>query len=135
MNLKTFFLINAIMFIPFGIGMLLIPSPIFSMIEVNLDSDGLLMASTVGSMLLSFGIICLVARNEKQHSLSLQALLLGNLSFHIIDSTLTFRGAMTGVMNELGFIFSTMHLLFAIGFLFYYLKMRKAHFSANASIA
>ena len=135
MNLKTFLTINALLFIPFGVGMLLTPSLIFSMIDVNLDDDGLLMASTVGSMLWSFGILCLLARNEQENSLSLQALLVGNLSFHTIDCFLTFKGAYSGVMNSLGFIFSGMHLLFALGFLFYYLKTRIGHPVPSTTVA
>ena len=123
MNLKTFLTINAVMFIPFGIGMLLMPTFIFEMIDVNLDSDGILMANTVGSMLLSFGLICLFARNITAKSQALNALLIGNLSFHAIDSFLTFKGAFTGVMNNLGFIFSGMHFVFAIGLIYFYYQM------------
>lgn len=124
MNLKSFFTINAILFIPFGVGMLIIPSTLFQLLDVNLDGDGLLMASTVGSMLLSFGITCLAARNFEGYSTTLLAILLGNLSFHTIDCILTFKGAFTGEMNNLGYVFSAMHFLFAAGFLFYYLKIK-----------
>lgn len=114
------------MFIPFGIGMLLMPSLIFPMIGVHLDSDGLLMASTVGSMLFSFGLICLLAKNLTYDSPGFTALLVGNLSFHLIDSVLTLRGAASGVMNSFGYAFSAMHFVLAIGFLIYVLKARKA---------
>ncbi|MFK7920562.1 MAG: hypothetical protein AB8H47_01335 [Bacteroidia bacterium] len=124
MSIKTFLVLNSIMFIPFGIGMLLFPSPIFGMLDVQLDSDGLLMASTVGSMLLSFGLICLIARNVKENSPALEAILVGNLCFHTIDSFLTFRGASSEVMNSLGYMFSSIHLLFAVGFLFYFITLK-----------
>ena len=126
MNLKTFLTLNAILFIPFGLGMLIMPTFIFEMIDVQLDSDGLLMANTVGSMLFSFGLICLAARNADEQTLALQAVLIGNFSFHAIDFFLTGKGAFTGVMNELGYMFSGMHLLFALGFLFFYLKMKSS---------
>jgi len=121
MKLSTFLTINALMFIPFGVGMLLMPSTIFPMIGVNLDGDGLLMASTVGSMLLSFGVTCLVSRNA-QYSQGLKAVLFGNLSFHLIDSLLTFRGAFSDTMNSFGYMFSSMHLILAIGFLVYIIR-------------
>lgn len=118
MKLSTFLTINAVMFIPFGAGMLVVPAIIFPMLDVELSADGLIMASTVGSMLFSFGITCLVARNV-EFSHGLKAVLFGNLSFHLIDSFLTFRGAYLGVMNELGYLFSSMHLILAIGFFAY----------------
>ena len=89
------------------------------MIGVDLDNDGLLMASTVGSMLLSFGIISYLSRNEKQNAIGMKAILTGNLLFHSIDSFLTFKGAFTDVMNSMGYLFSSLHFLFALGFLYY----------------
>ena len=124
MKLKTFLTINAVMFIPFGIGMLLLPSLIFPIISVNLDADGTLMASTVGSMLLSFGLICFVSRDEEQSSVGMKAILIGNLCFHTVDFILTGQGAYAGVMNAVGYMFSTLHFLFALGF-FYFLKLSK----------
>lgn len=124
MRLKSFLILNAIMFMPFGIGMLLIPAPIFGMLDVQLDSDGLLMASTVGSMLLSFGLICLITRNVKENTPALEAVLLGNLCFHAIDSFLTFRGASGEIMNSFGYVFSILHLLFAVGFLYYFITLK-----------
>jgi len=95
------------------------------MIGVNLDGDGLLMAGTVGSMLFSFGLICLLARNVSFESGAMIPLLAGNLSFHLIDSILTFNGAISGTMNSFGFMFSAMHFILSIGFLLYLLKAMK----------
>jgi len=131
MKLSTFLRINAVMFIPFGFGMLLMPSLIFPMIGVQLDGDGLLMASTVGSMLLSYGLICLLARNLPFSSAGIVAILAGNLCFHLIDSLLTFRGALSGVMNSFGFIFSAMHFALAIGFLVYLIKAQNIQSSSK----
>lgn len=123
-KLRPFLTINAILFFPFGLGMLIIPSPIFNMLDVILDNDGLLMARMVGSMLLSFGLICFIARDFERPSVALEAILLGNLIFHIIDSVLTSKGAITGEMNNIAYVFSTMHLLVAIGFFYFYLKFK-----------
>lgn len=125
MKLKLFLTINAIMFIPFGIGMLTMPSTIFPMIGVYLDADGLEMASTVGSMLLSFGLLCLFSRNESNNTAGMKAILIGNLTFHTIDSFLTGKAAVTGVMNQMGFMFSFMHFLLAVGFLYFLTKTNR----------
>lgn len=125
MKLKTFLTINAIIFIPFGIGMLTMSSFIFPMIEVNLDVDGFLMASTVGSMLLSFGIICLISRNENPNTVRIKAILIGNLTFHSIDFFLIGKGAYTELMNTMGYLFSSLYFLFALGFLYFLLKTKE----------
>lgn len=132
MTLSTFLKINAILFIPFGIGMLMMPSILFPMIGVNLDGDGLLMASTVGSMLFSFGLICLLARNVSLESNAIIPSLAGNFSFHLIDSILTFKGAFSGVMNAFGYMFSSMHFILTIGFLVFIFKAKRGAIAHQA---
>ena len=132
MKLATFLSINAFMFVPFGVGMLLIPQFIFPMVGVHLDPDGLVIASTVGSMLLSFGLICWFSKNESPYSIGMKAILIGNLVFHSIDSFLTGKGAITGVMNSMGFMFSSMHFLFALGFL-YFLRLNSRNAKETAA--
>lgn len=105
MKLNTFLTINAFMIVPFGLGMLTLQSLIFPLVGVHLDADGLVMASTVESMLLSFGLICFLRRNESLTSIGMLAILTGNLVFHSLDSFLTGKGAITEVMNQMGFIF------------------------------
>ncbi len=122
MNIKQFLTINAFMFIPFGIGMLTLPNLIFPVLDVKLSADGLLMARTVGSMLFSFGLICLFARNAERNSVGMTAVLIGNFSFHTIDFLLTGMGALSETMNPLGFMFSSIHLMFALGFLYFLVK-------------
>lgn len=126
MTLRKFLTINGIMFIPFGLMMLLIPNLFFPMLAVDLDGDGLMMASMVGSMLLSFGLICWFARDAGQNSPGMRAILIGNMTFHAIDSFLTGKASITGAMNEVGFVFSTMHLVLAAGFGFYLWKLTMA---------
>ncbi|MBI1228093.1 MAG: hypothetical protein GC192_22865 [Bacteroidetes bacterium] len=125
MTLKTFLTINAAMFVPFGLGMLSVPLLLFPVLDVHLDGDGLLMAKTVGSMLLSFGVMCFLSRREPLGSAGMKAVLFGNFLFHAFDCLLTGKGAYTGDMNNMGYIFSTMHLLFALGFMYFLIDSKK----------
>lgn len=125
MKLNTFLTINAFMIVPYGLGMLTLPSLIFPLVGVHLDADGLVMASTVELMLLSFGLICFLRRNESLTSIGMLAILTGNLVFQSLDSFLTGKGAITEVMNPMDFIFSGMRFIFAIGFLYFLIKARK----------
>ena len=119
MTLKTFLSINGIMFVPFGVLMLTLPSKLFPMLGLNLAVDGLVMASMVGSMLLSFGVICWLGRKGVSGSVEMRALLVGNFLFHTIDSFLTAKAAFLGDMYAIGYVFSSMHLVFALLFLYY----------------
>jgi len=122
MTLRNFLSINGILFIPFGLMMVLIPTILFPILNVILDGDGLVMARTVGSMLLSFGLICWFARDVQEDNYLLQAIIIGNFTFHTIDSFLTGQAAFNGTMNEIGFVFSTMHFVLAVGFAYYLRK-------------
>ena len=70
--------------------------------------------------------VCLLGRNGAGPSIEMRALLVGNLLFHSIDSFLTGKAALLGVMNGAGYMFSSMHFLFALGFLFYIRKFHQA---------
>lgn len=123
MTLKKFFLTNAILFVPFGLGMLLVPTIVFPMFGILLDPDGELMARVFGSALLNFGVICYLVRSEPNGSTSIRAILIGNFLFHAFDSISTFIAAYNGVMNSMGWMFSSLHFLLAVGF-FYFLISR-----------
>jgi len=113
------------MFVPFGALMLALPSKLFPLLGLNLAADGLVMASTVGSMLLSFGVVCWLGRKGAPQAREMQALLVGNALFHSIDSFLTGKAALLGDMNAIGYVFSSMHLVFAVLFL-YFIWVNKA---------
>lgn len=119
MKLKAFLLINAWIFVPFGIAMLIIPAVLFPWFGINLDDDGLLMARVVGSSLFTLGLISYLMRDESGTSAGLRALLVGSMIFHFIDASTTFVGTVNGTMNTLGWMFSSMHFILALGFLYY----------------
>lgn len=121
MSLKNFLVVNAILFVPFGMMMLAIPGILFPMFGIDLDADGILMARVFGSALMNFGVMCYLVRNESKGSIGLKTILIGNLIFHAIDAISTFIASYDGTMNTLGWMFCGLHFVLAIGFL-YYLK-------------
>lgn len=125
MSLQRFLIINAILFVPFGLLMIAVPGILFPIFGIDLDSDGILMARVFGSALMNFGIICYLARKEPNQSTGLKAILIGNFIFHSIDAISTFMASYDGTMNTLGWMFCGLHFVLALGFLYYLLKIRK----------
>jgi len=119
MTLKRFLITNAILFVPFGAAMIFIPTILFPMFGVELDSDGALMARVFGSALLNIGLMCYLVRSEPLHSNGVRAILIGNFLFHAIDAVSTFIASYNGVMNTLGWMFFGLHTILALGFLYY----------------
>ena len=125
MKLPTFLTINAVLFVPFGLTMLLVPALLFPLFGIDLDADGILMARVFGPALFNFGLICYLIRKEQQFTIGMKAVLVGNFLFHAIDAISTLIASLNGVMNTLGWLFFTLHLVLAIGFLVYILQKPK----------
>lgn len=119
MTLKSFLILNAILFVPFGLGMLLMPGVLFPLFGIDLDADGILMARVFGSALFNLGLICYLIRSESYNAVATKAILTGNFLFHVFDSISTFIASYTGVMNSLGWMFTGLHFVLALGFLFF----------------
>lgn len=119
MSLKSFLVLNAILFIPFGIFMIIMPGILFPFFEINLDADGLLMARVFGSALANIGLMCYLVRDEPRSSIGIKAILFGNLFFHAIDAFSTGAATYLGTMNLLGIMFTGLHFFLALGFLYY----------------
>lgn len=119
MKLKLFLVINAVLFVPFSTAMLLIPKLLFSIFGIDLDADGILMARVFAAALFNFGLICYLIRSENIFGAGIRAILIGNFIFHALDAVSTGVASYTGVMNSLGWMFFGLHLVLAIGFLYF----------------
>ena len=119
MSLKSFLLLNAILFIPFGIGMITMPGMLFPFFGIDLNADGLLMARVFGSALANLGLMCFLVRDEIRGSVGMKAILYGNLFFHAIDAFSTGWATYLGTINSLGLMFTGMHFILALGFLYF----------------
>ncbi|MBX2877088.1 MAG: hypothetical protein KTR30_33520 [Saprospiraceae bacterium] len=119
MTLRNFLILNAILFVPFGLIMLILPGDLFPLFGIDLDADGILMARVFGSALLNLGLICYLVRAEPTDSSAMKAVLIGNFLFHAFDALSTFVASYTGVMNSLGWMFTSLHFVLAVGFLYF----------------
>ena len=127
MKLQKFLLINGLIFIPFGILMFTVPNLLFPIFGINLDSDGTLMARVSGSAVLSLGLICYLVRQEESSSRSMNAILWGNFVFHLLDTVSTGLASFKTDMNSLGWMFTSLHLLLSLGFLYFILLNKSNH--------
>ena len=95
LNLKYIFLVNAILAVLFGLGFMILPKPIMTMIGFSDGADGPTAMRFFGILVFGVGIIAFGIRNE-EHSPVRQTILLGFCSnytlmtlYHFIFCDLT----------------------------------------------
>ena len=119
MKLKSFLIITAIIYIPFGIGMMLIPYQLFGIYGFDLNADGAILGRVVGAAIVGLGLINYLSRNEDLSSVSLRAILIGNLVYHVLDTFIDFFPTYQGVVNAFTWSFVVLHIVLAIGFAYF----------------
>lgn len=116
MKLSTFSIIWAILYIGFGLGLLLIPVQFMDAYGVSLDDDGTMMARILGAALTSFAIVFWLNRNTPATDKSWHNVLLASLIYNIIDIPIVLVATLEGVMNALGWMPVGLHLFLAATF-------------------
>ena len=85
MKLPRFLLITAIIYIPFGIAMALVPAFLYGFYGFDLGTDGLILGRVVGAAIIGMGIINFMARKGLESSGVMKAILSGNLVYHLLE--------------------------------------------------
>ena len=122
MNLKSFLTITAIIYIPFGLGMMLIPFELFGFYGFELNAAGAILGRVVGAAIVGMGLINYLSRNEVITSPALRAILIGNMVYHVLDTVIDFFPTYQGVVNSWTWSFVGLHIVLAIGFGYFLFK-------------
>lgn len=122
MNIKTFLLLTAIIYLPFGLMMLLFPLELFGFYGFELNEAGAILGRVVGAAIIGMGLINYFSRKEGLASLAVRAVLIGNLVYHLIDLIAVGIPTIEGVVNGWTWSFVGLHLVLSIGFGYFLLK-------------
>ncbi len=118
MKRSTFLAISAILALLFGLGFLLFPQASVTAFGMEATPGVLSFARALGSILVGLGILNWMARNDRM-SASLRAILWGNFIIQAILSVLNIFDITSGVVNASAWFGEVVHVLLAIGFLYY----------------
>lgn len=124
MNLKTFLTITAFIYIPFGLGMVLIPYELFGFYGFELNASSAMLGRVVGAAIIGMGLMNYLSRNAGLESSALRAILIGNLVYHAMDTVIDFFPTYQGVVNAWTWSFVGLHIVLALGFA-YFLFVKK----------
>ncbi len=122
MKLKSFLLLTAIIYLPFGLMMLLFPLELFGFYGFELNEAGAILGRVVGAAIIGLGLVNYFARNEDLPSQAIRAVLIGNMVYHLIDLVTVGIPTIEGVVNAWTWSFVGLHLVLSLGFGYFLLK-------------
>lgn len=122
MNLKTFLLITSIIYIPFGLMMLIFPLELFGFYGFELNDAGALLGRVVGAAIIGMGLINYFGRSGELSSQVLRAILIGNLVYHLIDLVTVGMATFEGLVNGWTWSFVGLHLVLSVVFGYFLMK-------------
>ncbi len=116
MKLSYLMAFKAVVCIIFGIGMLLVPAPLFSLYGVTLNPGTSAVVQLLGASFILLSIMLWFAKNAPGSDVALKAIVLAVFVADTIGFVVALLGMFSGVMNALGWLIVVLYLLFALGF-------------------
>ncbi|MEB2779578.1 hypothetical protein U3A58_04165 [Algoriphagus sp. C2-6-M1] len=122
MKLSTFSIIWAVLYVGFGLGLLIIPVQFMATYGVTLDSNGTLMARSFGTALTAYALTFFLNRKIAATDKGWYNLLLTSFIYNIVDIPIMLMATLDGVMNSLGWIPVALHVFLAATFGYFTFK-------------
>ena len=122
MKLSTFSVIWALIYLGFGLGLLLIPAQFMTTYGVKLDAGGAFMTRILGSSLTAFALIFYWNRNTPVADKTQHNIILGSFIYNLCDLPVVLLGTLNGVMSAMGWIPVALHVFLAVTFGYFTFK-------------
>jgi hypothetical protein len=120
MTLRNFATVASIIAFVFGIGFILVPTPLVSLYNVTLNAGGSFVGQLFGAVLVAFGVLNWLARTITD-SKAVQMVVLANLVGEVLGFVISLLGQLSGVggINALGWSTVALYLLLALGWAYF----------------
>lgn len=115
MRLSTLMVINAIVALFFGLGLVLAPGRLVSLYGAQLDEAGIYVARLLGAEFLSYAVLTWFARDSEE-SEARRAILFALVTSFGVGFIVALGSQLSGVTNALGWFTVVVYLLFALGY-------------------
>jgi hypothetical protein len=126
MKLNNWMAAKAIVEVVFGIGFVLMPGAVASILGMNLDPAGALMAQLFGTAFIFGSMVLWLARNEPASDAAMRAIILAVVVSNAIGFIVTLVATLGGVWNMLGWLPVALYLVFGLGFAYFQFGRRAA---------
>ena len=123
--MNTLFLVALIVEALFGLGFVLVPGPMLAPYAVTLDEVGTVFARVLGAALLSFPILLWLARKSQSPEFR-KAVIYSLFAYFLISTVVLVAAQLAGLINALGWIVVTIHVVFVLWFGYFLFSRVKA---------
>ena len=118
MNLKTVFVVNAVVALVFGLAFVLVPGPLTALYGADLTAAGLFTGRLLGAAFIVFGVLTWLVRDAGASS-ERRAILLSFFVGDVIGFVASLLAMFDGVFNSLGWSTVAIYLILALAFGYY----------------
>jgi hypothetical protein len=115
MKYRNLLVVNAVVALLYGIGLVLLPSTVLSLYGVTPGPAVNLASQLFGVELLHVGLICWFARNVSD-SPAQRAIIIASLIGQVIGLVVTVMGTLSGVFNVVGWSAVVIYLVLSLGY-------------------
>src|SRR3990172_1180494 len=115
MKYRNLLVVNAVVALLYGIGLVLLPSTVLSLYGVTPGPAVNLASQLFGVELLHVGLICWFARNVSD-SPAQRAIILASLIGQVFGLIVALMGTLSGVFNVVGWSAVAIYLLLGLGY-------------------
>jgi len=113
MKLKTLFIINAVVSIPFGIGCAVAPRLFLSLFGAELGAAGAYMMQYGGAWLIGIGLVTWLTRSAADSGTG-RSIAVGLLIAYLVALAVSLVGQLRGVLNVLGWMPVLIQVFFVV---------------------
>lgn len=118
MKLTTFFIINSIIALIYGISYELAPTAVLALYGAAQSPSSILLARLFGAALIGIGLLTWFSRNVKDTD-ALRAIILSMLIYDVIGVIVSAHGTVSGAMSAVGWTGVAVFLILALGYAYF----------------
>ena len=124
MSFKNLLTINAVIFLAFGIGFVLIPTPLISLYGADANPTSMMLTQLYGSLLIAISLVCWLSRGISDANAG-RAIQLAFMVAYPINAIIHIQATASGVVNALGWSAVLIYLALCLGYAYFYFTAPK----------
>ncbi|MDX1416174.1 MAG: hypothetical protein R3293_18395 [Candidatus Promineifilaceae bacterium] len=121
MRFRNLLIVNAVLFLIFGLGFVFIPSTFLSLFGVNPASGTILAAQLYGGLLIGIGLLCWFSKEGSRAAM--QGMQISFMIAFAINMVIHAVGTVTGELNILGWSAVLIYLFLTAGYAYFFFTL------------